>query len=671
MRTPLLLLTTCTTIALFSTHTVAQDPSVPGARLNNLKVLSDKIDDVTTVENILKSFTNPKMSDAERSKALWTAVVKYRHQSAPPDEQLAADWEAHDPVKIFNSYGYCQCCCCSALIEALNRLDGREARGRILNNHSVPEVRYGGAWHMYDASLITLFPKPGGGDIASVDEISAALADWYAKNPGYKGNAAKLAELMRSEQWTGWKKGPALLANCPYYDKGYLPARTHGWSDTMWEYNRQCEVYEYGYQVGHRALFSLRPGESLEREAGNRGLHVNQREQKEWSGLKAHCPEGDLVYVKDFLPGYNGGVIGNGSHRYVPDLFRGGLAVGAEVYENLASGGSPALHLQTGGKPGIAVVQLASPYVYLGGRLKLTAFRKTDADRVAVSISTNNARTFTPLWSADKIGFSEAVVDLSDKIQRRYAYWLKIEMTSATADGAGLVAFAVDNDIQHAPRTLPWLGQGANTITVAADSDTTVATRAFTGRITADPRFAKNETAAGLGATFDNLDVKDGGCWWKSGVGTLTVPLETPGELVGLRFSTQFRARGMMDLIRVQLSFDDGKTWKEVTKLAGPTPGKTETFGFAEIPAGARHALCRYELSGNNTIGIFNYRIDADYKDPQAARTFRPFAVVHRWKENGVEKSERKVIDKLPLKYTINTTAVPEMISVSYEMAGK
>src|SRR5438067_13843081 len=109
--------------ALLGTPATAQDRPA-GARLNNLKVLSDKIDDVTTVENILKSFTKPGMSDAERAKALWTAAVKYRHQSPPPDEQLAADWEAHDPVKIFNSYGYCMCCCSSALIEALNRAVG-------------------------------------------------------------------------------------------------------------------------------------------------------------------------------------------------------------------------------------------------------------------------------------------------------------------------------------------------------------------------------------------------------------------------------------------------------------------------------------------------------------------------------------------------------------------
>src|SRR5208283_5657102 len=100
-------------------------------------------------------------------------------------------------------------------------------------------------------------------------------------------------------------------------------------------------------------------------------------------------------------------------------------------------GGSPALHVKNGGKPGVAIVQLVSPYIYLGGKLTLKATRKTDADKVAVSISTNNGRTFTPLWTAGKTGSNEATVDLKDRIGRRYAYWLKVEITSATADGTG------------------------------------------------------------------------------------------------------------------------------------------------------------------------------------------------------------------------------------------
>ena len=124
-------------------------------------------------------------------------MVKYRYQTAPPNEHLAGDWEAHDPVKIFNVYGYCMCCCSSALLEALNREDGRQTRGRILNGHSVPEVWYQNGWHMFDGSLITYFPRPSDGVAAAVDEITAALADWYALNPGYQNNGGKLVELMR------------------------------------------------------------------------------------------------------------------------------------------------------------------------------------------------------------------------------------------------------------------------------------------------------------------------------------------------------------------------------------------------------------------------------------------------------------------------------------------
>jgi hypothetical protein len=401
-------------VLLFAVSPASGDEPA-GARLHNLKILSDRVEDVTTAENILKSFLKPGMSDGERARALWAAAVKYRHQAAPPQEYLAGDWEAHDPVKLFNVYGYCMCCCASSLVEALNRLDGREARGRILNGHSVAEVRYGGGWHMFDPSLINYFPKPNG-EAASVDEITAAVADWYARNPGYKGNAARLDELMRGDGWTGWKsRGPELLAGCPYYRLGFFPARTHGWNSTMVEFDRKCEVYDYGYSVGHRALFSLRPGEALVREAGNRGLHVNAAEMPGWDALRARAPQADLEYVKDFFPASKGGVVGNGTHVYAPDLAAGGLALGAEVYENLAAGGSPALHLMTAGKPGVAVIPMTSPYVYLGGSVKLTAVRTSPEDRVVVSLSTNNGRTFTPLWEADKVGRAEARVHLGDR----------------------------------------------------------------------------------------------------------------------------------------------------------------------------------------------------------------------------------------------------------------
>ena len=63
---------------------------------------------------------------------------------------------------------------------------------------------------------------------------------------------------------------------------------------------------------------------------------------------------------------------------------------------------------------------------------------------------------------------------------------------------------------------MAWLGKGANTITIAGDSDTALASRAIACRITSDTHFTKNETTRTMGVTFDNLRVDDGTCWWTS-----------------------------------------------------------------------------------------------------------------------------------------------------------
>lgn len=665
-------------LVLCSGPAFGADPLRPGGRVNNLKVLSDQVDDVSTVENIVKSFAKPGMSDAERSLALWTAVVRYRHQTTPPNEFLAADWEAHDPVKIFNVYGYCMCCCCSALVEALNRADGREAQGRILNGHSVPEVRYGGGWHMFDASLITWFPSATGA-IAGVDEISAAVADWYAKNPGYQKNGARILELMRSDGWTGWKsKGPPLLAACPYYKLGYFPARTHGWDATMAEYDRKSEVYEYGYQVGHRALFSLRPGESFVREAGNRGLHVNREQDPNWDGLKARAPENDLVYVNDFLPGYRGSLVGNGVHRYAPDLTTRSLEMGAEVFDNVTTrSSSPALSTSIAGKPGVVIVPMISPYVFLRGKFRIKAVANDRARHgtIKLSISSNNGRTFRlvnqknfGLSPPGKTTMSSEGFFNDEFVLRRYAYWLKVEIIADVPGTVGLDELVIENDIQHAPRTLPWLDKGMNTITVAADTDTGIATRSVAFRVTPDAAFNKNETSSSMGVVFDNLKIDDGACWWTGGKGTMTVPIDVPGDLVVLRWSAQIRARSDKDVIRMLASTDAGRTWREVGKISGPTPGTTRQFAVNRWPARTGNVLLRFEMTGNNTAGVLNTRIDADYRDPLAAEEFRPFTVVHRWNERGRGKSHTARVNRLPFNDTIDVAAEPEMVSVTYEM---
>ena len=142
----------------------------------------------------------------------------------------------------------------------------------------MPEVFYDGGWHMFDASLVNYFPKPDG-QIASVDEIVAAVKGWLDKHPEYRRNDAQLRQFHQGEGWMGWKKGPELLARCPFYDgSGWWPAKTHGWYATMQEFDGTSGtpfLYEHGYSQGYQLNLELRPGERLTRNFLHRGLHVN------------------------------------------------------------------------------------------------------------------------------------------------------------------------------------------------------------------------------------------------------------------------------------------------------------------------------------------------------------------------------------------------------------
>jgi len=180
--------------------------------VSHIKVTSDRIEDVSSLEAWKNSFITPGMTDAQKALAIWTTVVKFRHQTTPPNEFLQSEDHPHDPIRCFAVYGYGQCCCASASVEAMARFVGLQARGWGIIGHSVPEVYYNGAWHMLDGSLVTYFPKADG-SIAGVEEIIAGVEAWYAANPTYRGNETLLRQFM---QGGGWRNGPDVLSRCPY-----------------------------------------------------------------------------------------------------------------------------------------------------------------------------------------------------------------------------------------------------------------------------------------------------------------------------------------------------------------------------------------------------------------------------------------------------------------------
>src|SRR5262249_37298742 len=123
----------------------------------HVKVVSDKVPDVSSLEAWKKSFLKDGMTDREKALAAWRTTVTFQHQDAPPHEYLQNESAVPDPIKLFNVYGYSFCSVTSCDVEALARYAGLRARGWGINGHSVPEVYWDGAWHLLDASLINYF----------------------------------------------------------------------------------------------------------------------------------------------------------------------------------------------------------------------------------------------------------------------------------------------------------------------------------------------------------------------------------------------------------------------------------------------------------------------------------------------------------------------------------
>ena len=638
----------------------AVEAAQPVGVVSNIKVLSDRVPDVSSLEAWQRSFIKPGMTEREKALAIWRSVVSFRHQDTPPKEFLEGDGCVHDPIKTFNVYGYNMCCCAASNIAALARTIGLPARIWTIRGHLVPEVQWDGKWHMLDGSLVNYFPKPDG-DIASVDEIMQAVKQWYDANPQYRGNEQKLRDLHRQDGWSGWKRGPQLLAACPFYGgDGWLSAKTHGWYATMIEYDGSVKnLYEPGYSLGYRVNNQLRPGERIELNWSNKGLHVNMRDGQAPGCLRTKVGEGDLAYARqygDIAPGR----VGNGVRRYELPLADGSFQTGMLNVENIVcrretdTADAPAVQLKDPDKPGLIEFRMPSSYVYLTGTLSLEAV-VAQQGQVRVLLSDNNGLDWKEVAVLSTSG--RQTVDMSPLVLRRYDYRLRLVLTGK---GTGLQQLLVTHDTSHSQRALPALGQGKNVVTVSAGpAEGTVTLQASTKL----QWKGKNLVYTDFHPELKNIQLDLMRVEGSSGQATFAIA--TPGDIVRLRCGAHYRARDKADGWEVLVSFDDGQTFRSVHQLAGPTPGHCDYFAVENVPPGVRKALVRFVGRQRNTTCLFSLRLDADYREPVGG--FRPFKATYVWEEGGLEKRQTLLAEKPEQTFTITCDSTPSMKSLTLE----
>ncbi|MBT4665214.1 MAG: hypothetical protein HOB63_01735 [Opitutae bacterium] len=621
--------------------------------VSNIKILSGNVDDVSDVEAWKASFLKPDMTDREKAVAVWNSVVQFRHQDVPPKEFLHEDLCVHDPIKTFNVYGYGQCCCSASNVEALARAAGLNARGRELRGHTVPEVEWKQDWHMLDASLISYFIDARG-DVASVNEIAKEVRTWLATNPGMRG---KLASFMAND---GWKKGPPLLATCQFYDRnGRLPARSHGWHSTIGEYSGYPPVREQGYSMGYRVNLQLRHGESLTRNWSNKGLHVNSG--PDGKGPAPLCIKGSFLDYTHKFGDLARGRIGNGSRVWDVPLTGHSLKRAALRCENLLADTrrQGALGVDDGDMAGILELRMPTSYVYLGGKLTVSG-SIGEGGMVRVSFSRNHGLDWKEVFSESAGGPFSMTVDLGPLIHRLYDYRLRFELKGT---GTRLHSLRTEHDVQHSQRVLPSLTQGDNTIRFSASPSQ--------GTLTIEGNARSNYpnvlNLREFHPRIDRIASSQAGLQMTTGNGSITFPVDAPGDIKCLRFGCHYRARSPKDGWNLEVSLDDGKSWLAVGRAAGPVVGSCKFVSFDEIPAGIGKALVRFTGRQNNTAMIFSLRVDADYIEPNGG--FHPVKTTYSWEENGREMHHVHIADSPHETYVIHCQAKPIMRSLTVELS--
>jgi hypothetical protein len=216
------------------------------ADVYNLKVVTDASPDYTDMESLVRSTTSRWETDADKCWALfyWNHIA--RRQTAPMILHGKAET---DPIRQFNDYGYTQCSTISGIDCSIWDYLGYKVRYWDIAVHTVPEVFYGGRWHLYDNSLSNVYTLCDGKTVAGVEDIGQALACEASGGKEEPGHIALYHSLYGTSA-NGFLEGGDTIRDLKHLGE-------HTFNPKALKYRS----YYNDAERGHRYILNLRYGE--------------------------------------------------------------------------------------------------------------------------------------------------------------------------------------------------------------------------------------------------------------------------------------------------------------------------------------------------------------------------------------------------------------------------
>jgi hypothetical protein len=387
-------------------------------------------------EAIVAEATRECDTDEEKAFAVWSWVLYKRFQRSPDDRS------AIHPVRALNGYGYGICGHTAAWLKCLWTAAGLEARVQELWGHTVSEVFYDGAWHLFDGNCKSFY----------LDRDNRTLAS--------------LATVERDK----WLVERTLHSHDQWVRQPDPPKRNQEFVRYLTTYKDNFEDHCYDAEIAqpYTMAMALKPGEKLIRWWGP---ELGKFEGRSW---RAEAPQryanGQLIWEPDLQR--------IDLRPYVESPAHGNIATRAE------DGRGPAVHvadlqdsLYT--RPSWFTLPIASPYPILGARVTCTLVKEGDSELDLASVGFGPAGFETGDLHVFRWGRGAETVslDLDRRLPERggaYQYHLGFTVRgNAEAHPptqAGLDAFRVVTDLQVSPHSLPALALGRNVLRLRHES---------------------------------------------------------------------------------------------------------------------------------------------------------------------------------------------------------
>jgi len=577
----------------------------------NVTLVTDNAPDLSDIDSYLRSITSQYATPQEQAIAIWRWSQRLRKQTTNPLEE---GQYVLDPIRIFNSYGYCNCGIISGVNNALWLNLGWKAHYVQLGDHTVSECSWDGGqtWHMFDSSM-SFYCFNDQGEVASVREIE--------KNPRF------YLENFAPECGTNPVQGPE---------------DHHGWrcaSDKPVEFQRTLangydsfkppnDVTEGNLhaQWGSRYVLNLRPGEHYTR-------HFTPLAE---GGLRTFRPVSGRQDVDA-----QRNIRANGVWHYAPNV----RDPATREFVHSESGVTWTTNGVRG--PGTVTFKVSAANVVTSAKLSLGA----SGASVAVS------RDAGINWQ--KLDVETGQTECLEQVAGVTEYLVKV---SLSGPDALLTSVLIETITQLNRPALPRLTRGANRVQVRLGQQ--AETIQFQPSVVAGSHQKTVYSAKGL-------DVETEPGFYKptlrpAEAGTpcfATWRIETPTPITDLVFGGTICVKSAKDRVALLHSWDDQSYVLDYQKTNEAPPfDLMVNAAVTSVPAGTRTAYLRYEFHTQqfpkNYFGP-GIQMAAMAVHHQARNTtFLPIEVTYCWIEHhessDVERQHTEWVTTPALEYAVN-----------------